>query len=83
MLKHLHMTIADISILLFTFRFVLMLAQSKKLEAKWLKIAPHVIDTLLLVFGISLAVQLSLNPVEHTWLLEKILAASDPLVQEW
>lgn len=74
MLKHLHMTIAVISILLFTYRFILVLSQSKTLEKKWLKIAPHAIDTLLLIFGISLAVQLSINPLEHTWLLEKILA---------
>lgn len=74
MLKHLHMTIAVISILLFTFRFFLLLSQSSLIDKKWLKIAPHVIDTLLLVAGISLAVTLSLNPAEQLWLLEKILA---------
>lgn len=74
MLKHLHMTIAVISILLFTFRFALTLVNSNKLSLKWLKIAPHIIDTLLLGLGIALAIKLSLNPAEQLWLAEKIFA---------
>ncbi|ARD43279.1 SirB2 family protein [Colwellia sp. PAMC 21821] len=74
MLKHLHMTVAVISILLFTFRFALTLANSNKLSLKWLKIAPHIIDTLLLGLGIALAIKLSINPGEQLWLAEKILA---------
>ena len=41
---------------------------------KWLKISPHVIDTFLLIAGISLAVKLHMNPMEQMWLAEKILA---------
>lgn len=74
MLKHLHMTVAAISILLFTFRFALTLVNSNKLTLKWLKITPHIIDTLLLGLGIALAVQLSMNPVEQLWLAEKLFA---------
>lgn len=73
-LKHLHMTVAAISILLFTFRFALTLVNSNKLTLKWLKITPHIIDTLLLGLGIALAVQLSMNPVEQLWLAEKLFA---------
>jgi uncharacterized membrane protein SirB2 len=47
---------------------------SKNLDRKWLKISPHVIDTFLLIIGISLAVKLHLNPMEQMWLAEKILA---------
>jgi len=47
---------------------------SKNLDRKWLKISPHVIDTFLLIIGISLAVKLHLNPMEQLWLAEKILA---------
>jgi uncharacterized membrane protein SirB2 len=47
---------------------------SKNLDRKWLKISPHVIDTFLLIVGISLAVKLHLNPMEQMWLAEKILA---------
>ncbi|MGB2741925.1 MAG: SirB2 family protein [Cognaticolwellia sp.] len=74
MLKHLHMTIAAISVLLFVFRFALTLVNSNKLTLKWLKIAPHIIDTLLLGLGIALAVKLSINPAEQLWLAEKLFA---------
>ena len=47
---------------------------SKQLDRKWLKISPHVIDTFLLIVGISLAVKLHINPMEQLWLGEKILA---------
>ncbi|MBU2871186.1 SirB2 family protein [Colwellia sp. E2M01] len=73
-MKHLHITLAVISIILFTYRFILMMLASKNLDKKWLKIAPHIIDTLLLVIGISLAVKLHINPVEQLWLGEKIIA---------
>ncbi len=73
-MKHLHITLAVLSISLFTYRFILTLMASKKLEQKWLKITPHVIDTCLLIVGISLAVNLHLNPLEHLWLAEKLLA---------
>jgi len=73
-LKHLHMTIAAISVLLFVFRFALTLVNSNKLTLKWLKIAPHIIDTLLLGLGIALAVKLSINPAEQLWLAEKLFA---------
>ncbi|WP_019025929.1 SirB2 family protein [Colwellia piezophila] len=73
-MKHLHITLAVLSIALFIYRFTLMMIASKKLDRKWLKISPHVIDTFLLIAGISLAVKLHLNPMEQMWLAEKILA---------
>lgn len=51
-----------------------MLRDSARLHARWVRIAPHVVDTLLLVSAIGLAVQLRLSPVQHTWLLAKIVA---------
>ena len=73
-LKHLHMTLAAFSIGLFTLRFILLLIESKKLNSKWLKISPHIIDTLLLTIGVVLAVKLFINPLEQLWLAEKLLA---------
>lgn len=73
-LKHLHMTLAAISVCLFTYRFILTVLESSKLDRKWLKISPHIIDTFLLILGVSLAVQYSINPIEQLWLAEKILA---------
>ena len=73
-MKHLHITLAVLSVSLFTYRFILTLMASKNLNSKWLKISPHVIDTFLLILGVSLAVKLSINPIEQLWLAEKILA---------
>lgn len=74
MFKHIHMTLAVISISLFTLRFIWTFTGSSKLQAKWIKITPHIIDTLLLTFGIVMTVQYSINPVEQLWLGEKLLA---------
>tara|TARA_R110001583_G_scaffold17951_3_gene72092 strand:+ start:4675 stop:5025 length:351 start_codon:yes stop_codon:yes gene_type:complete len=68
------MTLAVLSISLFTLRFIWTLANSAKLQAKWVKITPHIVDTLLLTIGVVMAVQYSINPIEQLWLGEKILA---------
>lgn len=73
-LKHLHMTLAVLSISLFTLRFIWTLINSAKLQAKWVKITPHIVDTFLLTIGVVMAVQYSINPIEQLWLGEKILA---------
>lgn len=72
--KLLHVGTAAISIAGFTVRGIWMLRDSARLHARWVRIAPHVVDTLLLVSAIGLAVQLRLSPVQHTWLLAKIVA---------
>ena len=41
-------------------------------ERKWVRIAPHVVDTLLLVFGVVLAYRLSLSPFSG-WLAAKLV----------
>ena len=74
MFKHLHMTLAVISIALFTLRFAWLMLNSEQLKRKWVKITPHVIDTLLLVLGVMMAVKLAINPVEQLWLGEKLIA---------
>lgn len=74
MFKHLHMTLAVLSIALFTLRFVWTLTESSWLTKKAVKITPHVIDTLLLALGVAMAVKLAINPLEQLWLGEKLLA---------
>ena len=72
--KHLHMTVALISVLLFTLRFVWTLRASELLNKKVVKVLPHVVDTCLLLFGLILMMKLALNPFEQLWLGEKLLA---------
>ena len=68
------MALAALSVILFTYRFILTVIGSEKLDRKWLKISPHIVDTFLLGVGIALAVKYHINPAEQLWLAEKILA---------
>lgn len=72
-MKHLHMTIALLSVLLFTLRFFWTLANSAQLDKKWVKITPHIIDTLLLLLGVGMMMKLAINPLEQLWLGEKLI----------
>ena len=73
-LKHLHMTLALVSLLLFTYRWSLALAGRERLQQKWLRVLPHINDTLLLLFGVLLAVSLQMSPGQQPWLMTKLIA---------
>ncbi|QLI81790.1 SirB2 family protein [Chitinibacter fontanus] len=73
-LKHLHMTLALLSGAFFVFRGGLMLRGSSWLQHKICKIAPHIIDTALLVSAIYLAITLQLSPGNSPWIAAKIAA---------
>ena len=73
MLKHAHLTMVGLSITLFLLRAVLMLAWPRALKTRWLRVVPHVIDTLLLLSAIGLMLTLSQYPLTHHWLTAKIL----------
>jgi len=70
--KHLHFTFIALSVLLLTVRFVLHLRQSALMEKKLLKIAPHVIDTFLLLSGLTLCFMIQQFPFVDPWMTEKI-----------
>lgn len=72
-LKHTHLTMVGLSITLFLLRAALMLVWPKALNARWLKIFPHVIDTLLLVSAIALMLIVSQYPITDNWLTAKLL----------
>ena len=74
LLKHSHMTFALLSILLFTVRGYWMLNASTMLTQRWVRILPHIIDTLLLTTAIALTVVLSQYPFINSWLTAKVLA---------
>ncbi len=73
LLKDLHVAFAYITIAGFVVRGLMSIAESPLRNARWLRIAPHVVDTLLLAFGIALAVSLSLSPLANGWLMAKII----------
>lgn len=73
-LKHLHVTLAALSGLLFLVRWVWLMQGSAYLAQRWVRIAPHVIDTLLLLAGVLLMLWLRLSPLDASWLGAKLLA---------
>ncbi len=73
-LKHLHITCVVITISFFILRFYWSMTTPAKLQVKWVRILPHIIDTVLLTSAISLAWIAHLDPLENFWLLGKIMA---------
>ena len=73
MAKHLHLTAVALSILFFVFRFIWSQFDAQALSKKWVKILPHVIDTILLASAIWLCVILSQYPFANAWLTFKLI----------
>jgi uncharacterized membrane protein SirB2 len=74
LLKHLHVTTVVITFGLFVTRGIWMLTDSPRLQARWVKILPHLNDTILLASGIGLAVLLGQYPFVNGWLTAKLIA---------
>jgi uncharacterized membrane protein SirB2 len=72
-LKTLHVGCVIASGAGFAARGVLMLAGAPLLRARFVRIAPHVVDTLLLAAAIGMAVLARLSPLAHPWLAAKIV----------
>jgi len=72
-LKLLHILCAAASLMLFIVRGSITVLLAKVLTAQIWKWLPPVVDTLLLAFGVWLAVLLQLNPLHVTWLGVKLL----------
>ena len=73
-IKFIHVTCVLLSFAGFFMRGIWMLRDSTLLQQRWVKITPHIVDTLLLVSAIILAVQLRFSPLEQPWLMVKIIA---------
>ncbi|AAZ96897.1 putative membrane protein [Thiobacillus denitrificans ATCC 25259] len=74
LIKQIHLATIAITLALFLLRGFWMMAESKRLQARWVRIAPHVNDSLLLASGIALAVLLQQYPLVHGWLTAKFFA---------
>lgn len=71
--KHLHVTAVAVSLAFFALRGAWMLAGSRLLQARPVRIAPHVIDTVLLASAVALAVMAGQYPFVHGWVTAKVL----------
>ncbi|MGB5226404.1 MAG: SirB2 family protein [Arenicellales bacterium] len=69
-----HVTSVLLSISGFIFRGILRFSGSDLANRKWLKIAPHIIDTVLIVSAIMLYLRSGLELFSTPWLMAKIIA---------
>jgi len=72
--KTVHVTCAALSYALFVVRGVWMMRASPSLEQRWVKIVPHVVDTVLLASALTLAVLIRQYPFVAGWLTAKVIA---------
>jgi uncharacterized membrane protein SirB2 len=71
-LKYLHIATVIASYLLFVLRGTWMLADSPMLAKRWVRIVPHVNDTVLLVAAIWLTTLIGQYPGTAPWLTAKV-----------
>ncbi|MFN3544443.1 MAG: SirB2 family protein [Thiobacillus sp.] len=74
LVKQLHLVTIVVTLVLFVLRGIWMLAESPLLKARWVRIVPHVNDTLLLGSGLALAVLMGQYPLVDGWLTAKFFA---------
>ena len=70
---HIHLTCVALSGLGFLLRGIWMMTESAMLQAKPVRILPHIIDTLLLLSALALAVITSQYPFVMPWLTVKLV----------
>jgi uncharacterized membrane protein SirB2 len=73
-LKHLHITFAALSGSFFLLRGLWMLLDSPMLQRRWVRVVPHVVDTLLLASALALVFWSGQYPFVQNWLTAKVLA---------
>ena len=73
LLKYLHVSCVALSGAGFVLRGRWMLRDSPLLARRWVRIAPHVVDTVLLASAIALCVLIGQYPLQQNWLTAKVL----------
>jgi uncharacterized membrane protein SirB2 len=73
-LKLIHLSAAILSFAGFLLRSYWMMSESEMLRRSWVRILPHIIDTVFLLAGIGLIVILRLQLMANFWLLIKFAA---------
>ena len=73
LLKMIHVGSVIVSFTLFFVRGIWLIQNSENLRQRWIKVLPHIVDTLLLGSAIALAITVQQNPLEHAWLTAKVI----------
>ncbi|RCX33093.1 SirB2 family protein [Thioalbus denitrificans] len=71
-LKGVHVTCVILSLTGFVVRGAWMMRGSALLDRRWVRVAPHVVDTLLLASAVALALLSHQYPGVHDWLTAKV-----------
>lgn len=71
--KHIHMLCALLSISFFILRSIWAFQDSAMLQKKWVRISPHVIDTVFLLSAIALVIVLGQYPFVSAWVTVKLV----------
>ena len=74
LIKNIHMTAAGLSLALFGLRAWWSVRASLQLQRRWVKVLPHLIDTVLLAAGVTLMIMLRAWPTQQPWLAAKLIA---------
>lgn len=74
LLKTIHVSTVVISITLFTLRCIWVNSDSPVRNMRWVKVVPHVNDTVLLVSALALAASYGQYPFVNHWLTVKVIA---------
>ena len=73
-LKQIHVSTVIITGMLFLTRYIWMLRGSLQQRARWVRVAPHVNDSILLFSGLAMAGVLQQYPLVDAWLSAKFFA---------
>ncbi len=71
-IKHVHLTAAALSLALFVLRGAWRAVSPERLAARWVRVVPHVIDTVLLASALWLAWQVGSGAA--SWITAKVVA---------
>lgn len=72
LLKMIHVSSVILSYSLFFLRGIWLMRDSANLRQRWVKVLPHVIDTVLLISAVLLAITIQQNPLQNSWLTAKV-----------
>lgn len=74
MIKDIHMSTAFISISFFMLRALWVFKGSQMMKQKWVKILPHINDSILLITAVLLVISVKQYPFVDAWLTAKFFA---------
>ncbi|RLJ16530.1 regulator SirB [bacterium endosymbiont of Escarpia laminata] len=73
-IKYLHVTTVVITGMMFVQRYLWMLSNTLQEKGGWIRVVPHVNDTLLLFSGLAMALMIQQYPLVTGWLTAKLVA---------